>query len=265
MSTFLEHEEHLEQELTGEPIAAPATGSVLLHLGIAALAVAYAVAGGFFHSNNWGGATPGGAIQVNITNTIPLPSDQPPNENVLATEKPSPAPAPPAPKAAPQPVEEQAIPIQGKTEKPKLQPAPKATPSKQPPPKPVDRAQYGEQAANNLPRAVQGQQTITGPVNVKGSDFGSMFPYYIQGIQRKMAANSSMQLVDSRTPKGTRTYILFTIHKDGTLSDIQMDRGSGSPSLDRECLRAAQRVDSFGPLPPAYNGSTVLTSYYCEY
>ena len=102
-------------------------------------------------------------------------------------------------------------------------------------------------------------------MNVKGSDFGSMFPYYIQGIQRKMSANSSMQLVDPRTPKGTRAFILFTIHKDGTLSEIQMDKSSGSPSLDRECLRAAQRVDSFGPLPPAYNGSTVITSYYCEF
>jgi periplasmic protein TonB len=264
MSTLLEGEEHLEQELTGEPIVAPATGSVLLHLGLAAMAFVYAFAGGFFHSNNWGGNTPGGAIQVNITSTIPLPSDQPQNQNVLATEHPSPAPAPPEPKAAPK-IEENTIPIQGKQEKPKLQPAPKSTPSKQPPPKPTNRAQYGEQAANNLPRAIQGTQTITGPVNVKGSDFGSMFPYYIMGIQRKMAANSSMQLVDSRTPKGARAYILFTIHKDGSLSEIQMDRSSGSPSLDRECLRAAQRVDSFGPLPPAYSGSTVLTSYYCEF
>jgi periplasmic protein TonB len=264
MSTLFEGEEHLEQELTGEPIVAPATGSILLHLGLAAMAVVYAVAGGFFHSNNWGGNTPGGAIQVNITNTIPLPSERPPNENVLATETPSPAPAPPAPKAAPK-IDEQAIPIQGKPLKPKPLPAQRSTPNKQPPPPPTNRAQYGEQASNNLPRAIQGQQTITGPVNVKGSDFGSMFPYYIQGIQRKMAANSSMQLVDPRTPKGTRAYILFTIHKDGTLSDIQMDKSSGSPSLDRECLRAAQRVDSFGPLPPSYNGSTVLTSYYCEF
>ncbi|MGA2251715.1 cell envelope integrity protein TolA [Terracidiphilus sp.] len=265
MSNLLESEEHLEQELAGEPFAAPATGSVLLHAGLAALVVVYAVAGGFFHSNNWGGATIGGAIQVNVTNTIPLPNTQPPNENVLATEKPSPAPAPPAPKAAPQ-VDEKAIPIQGKPERLKQQkPAPKATPSKQPPPPPTNRAQYGEQAANNLPRAIQGQQTVNGPVNVKGSDFGSMFPYYIQGIQRKMAASSSMQLVDPRTPKGTKAFILFTIHKDGTLSDVQMDKSSGSPSLDRECLRAAQRVDSFGPLPPAYNGSTVITSYYCEF
>ena len=37
MSSLLEGEERLEQELTGEPVFAPATGSVVLH---AALAVA---------------------------------------------------------------------------------------------------------------------------------------------------------------------------------------------------------------------------------
>jgi periplasmic protein TonB len=30
-------------------------------------------------------------------------------------------------------------------------------------------------------------------------------------------------------------------------------------------LRAVQRVDSYGPLPAAYNGSTLQVSYYCEF
>ncbi len=264
MSNLLEGDEHLERELASEPLAAPATGSVLLHLGLAAFIAVYALASGLFHSNNWGGPAASGAIQVQITSALPLPNDQPPNDNVLATERPSPAPAPPAPKAAPV-VEDQSIPIQGKQEKPKLKPAPKATPAKQPPPKPTTRAEYGEQAANSIPRAMQGSQAVNGPVSVKGSDFGSQFPFYVQAIQRKMASVSSMQLVDPRTPKGTRSYIFFTIHHDGTVSDPQMDHSSGSPSLDRECLRAAQRVDSFGPLPPAYNQSTLRVSYYCEY
>jgi periplasmic protein TonB len=264
MSSLFEGEEHLEQELNGEPIAMPATGSVLLHLGLVAFIAVYALTAGLFHSNNWGGPAASGAIQVQITSALPLPNDQPPNDNVLSTERPSPAPAPPAPKAAPV-VEDKAIPIQGKQAKPLPKPTPKATPARQPPPKPTTRAEYGEQAANSIPRAVQGSQVINGPVSVKGSDFGSEFPFYVQSIQRKMASVSSMQLVDPRTPKGTRSYIFFTIHRDGTVSDAEMDRASGSPSLDRECLRAAQRVDSFGPLPPAYNQSTLRVSYYCEY
>ena len=47
--------------------------------------------------------------------------------------------------------------------------------------------------------------------------------------------------------------MVFTIHRDGSVSDVQMDQSSGSPTLDSSCLRAAQRVDTFGPLPPQYN------------
>lgn len=265
MSSLLEGEERVEQELTGEPLAAPATGSVVLHGALTLAIVLYYVLGGF-HSSLWGGAVAGGAIRVNIVSSaIPLPSDQPPNQNVLATDKPSPAPVLPLPKPAAPVVEEKAIPIQGKQEKPKPKPAPKTPPKQQPPPKQENRAQYGEQAGSSIPRAIQGQTTVTGPVTVNEGDFGTRFAYYIAAIQRKMASNWNKLEVDPRTPKGTRTFIMFTIHRDGTISNVQQERSSGSPTLDRSCLRAAQRVDTFGPLPAQYSPSTVLTSYYCEY
>jgi protein TonB len=94
MNNLLEgDEEQLERELTGEPIVGPSMGSVALHAALTVGIVLYYILGGFFHSNLWGGATAGGAIRVNIVSSaIPLPSDQPQNENVLATDKPSPAP-----------------------------------------------------------------------------------------------------------------------------------------------------------------------------
>ena len=49
------------------------------------------------------------------------------------------------------------------------------------------------------------------------------------------------------------------------MSNLQLDTSSGSPTLDRSCERAVQRVDTFGNLPPAYNQSTLKVSYYCEY
>jgi protein TonB len=264
MSELLEGDERLERELSGEPFKAPAAGSVLLHLGLAGVIVTYYIAGGFFRSNLWGGPSAGGAIRVQITSAIPLPTDQPPNENVLATDKPSPAPAPPAPKAAPV-VDEKAIQIQGKNAKEKPKPTPVTPPKVQQPPVPQNKAQYGEQAANSVPKAIQGQSTVQGPVTVNEGDFGSRFGYYISNIQRKMKTNLNMAAVDPRTPRGTRSYILFTIHRDGTVSDVRLDRSSGVPTLDRECLRGAQRVDTFGPLPQQYLGNTVLTSYYCEF
>jgi protein TonB len=71
--------------------------------------------------------------------------------------------------------------------------------------------------------------------------------------------------VDPRTPKGIRVYLTFTIHKDGSVSGMRLDRSSGSPTLDVSCERGVQRVDTFGNLPPAYNQSTLQVSYYCEY
>lgn len=262
MSELLEGDEQLERELTGEPVVAPATGSVLLHIALAGAVIAYYVIGGFFKSNIWGGSTSGGAIRVQVTSAIPLPSDQPPNQNVLATETPSPAPAPPTPKATER-VDETAIPISGKQTKPKQQAASKTPPRVQQP-TPTNRAQYGEQSANNLPRAIQGTSS-PGPTSVQQGDFGSRFPWYVDSINRKMSLSWNKGEVDTLTPKGARVFLMFTIHRDGSPTNVQIDRSSGSPTLDRSCIRGVQRVDTFGPLPAGYSGSSLNVSYYCEY
>jgi len=262
MSELLEGDERLERELSGEPVAAPATGSILLHMGLAASIAAYYIIGGFFHSNVWGGSSSGGAIRVQVTSAIPLPSDQPPNLNVLATEKPSPAPAMPAPKAAPV-IDDKAIPILGKEKKEKPKPVP-VTPSKVQQPVPQNKAQYGEQAANNLPRAIQGQSS-PGPTSITQGDFGSRFPWYVDGINRKMSTSWNKAEVDPRTPKGARVFLIFTVDKSGAPSKVQLDRSSGSPTLDRSCMRGVQRIDTFGALPGGYTGNTLNVSYYCEF
>lgn len=263
MSMLLEHEEQLERELGGDRVVAPATGSVLLHIAVAGAIVSYYIIGGFFHSNLWGGATNGGAIRVNlVSSAIPLPTDQPPNQQVLATPTPSQAPAPPTPKAT-QKIDETAIPIQGKKEQPKQQTVQRTPPRTVQPP-PDNRAQYGEEQANNLPRAVQGQSS-PGPTSITQGDFGSRFPWYVQQINNKMAQSWNKFEVDPRTPRGARVFLDFTIHRDGSPASVQIEQSSGSPTLDRSCMRGVQRVDTFGPLPPGYNGSTLNVSYYCEY
>ncbi len=265
MSSLLEgNEEHLEQELAGEPFAKPATGSFVLHALLGAAIVLYYVLGGFFHSNIWGGSTAGGAIRVQITSALPLPSDQPVNQNVLATEKPSPAPEIPQPKEQAKALDLTAVPIPGKKEKPKPQPAPK-TPPKQQQVAQDNRARYGEQAGSSMPRAITGQTTTVGPTSISEGDFGSRFPWYVDGINRKMSVNWNKQEVDPRTPHGTRVYVTYTIHRDGTPADVQIDRSSSVPTLDRSCVRGVQRVDTFGNLPSGYNLSTLKVSFYCEY
>jgi protein TonB len=144
MSSSFQIGGHFQEGLAPEPLPKPASGAVLLHFGIVIAIVLYGVIGGYFRHNLWGGAGSGGAIQVNLTASLPLPSDHPPNENVLATEKPSEAPAPPEPKAK-QAEDETAIPILGKPKHPERQET-KQAPQRQTQPTPQNRAQYGEQA-----------------------------------------------------------------------------------------------------------------------
>lgn len=257
----MDHGEHLEQELTPEPIKGPALSSVLLHAGLATGIVLYGVIGGFFHSSLWGNQGMGGAVQVNlVSSALPLPSDQPINQNVLSTETPSQAPAPPTPKAK-QAEDETAIPISGKQKQKEHETAQRTPPRQQP--MPTNRANYGEQAGSNMQRTTQ--SSTGGPANVNNGDFGSRFGWYVDGINRKMAANWYKALVDQNTPRGTRAYIDFTIARDGGVSSVKLERSSGSSTLDSSCLRAAQRADNFGALPPGYNQSSLLVSYYCEY
>lgn len=262
MSSSFQVGGHFQEGLAPEPFAKPAASAILLHCGLVIAIVLYGVLGGLFHGNLWGGSGPGGAIQVNITNTIPLPSDHPPNQNVLATEKPSEAPAPPEPKAKTA-QDDIAIPIQGKPKKPEQQQVQR---SQVKPQEPVsqNKAQYGEQAGTQMQRSTA-QGAAIGPTSVTDANFGSLFGWYVDNINRKMDANGYRALADPHTPHGARSYISFMIARDGSVSQVRLDRSSGSPSWDNTCVRAAQRVDTFGALPGGYRGNNLMVSFYCEY
>ena len=263
MSSAVERADHLERELTPEPLVGPAMGSLVLHGSLVGALLFYGVIGGLLHSNVWGNKGAGGAMQVNlVSDALPLPNNQPVNKNVLTTEKPSQAPAPPAPKTE-KVVDEKAIPILGKPEKPKEQTEQK-TQTHQPVPQ-DNHAQYGEQTGSIIPRNTQPQTASNGPTAVGDADFASMFGWYVDQINRKMGTTWNRTETDPRTPKGSRVFLVFTVHRDGSPTDARLDRSSGSPTLDRSCLRAVQRVDSFGQLPAGYRQNTLMVSYYCEY
>ena len=272
-SLFSEGSANLERELagdlTGEPIARPAFGAILLHIAIAAVLLFYTFLGAFFHHNFWGSPGPTGSIQVSlVSSALPLPADHSNNDNVLATEKPSEAPAPSTPKAQ-QAVDETAIPISGKqqkiTPKKEVQTAPK-TQAHQPPPKQENRAQFGAQAGASMPRATMAQPSASAqPVSVTNGDFGTRFPWYVEGIKRKVSQNWIRGQVDPRTPKGATVQIYFKVNRQGTPSNFRISTASGSPTLDRSCLLATQRVDTFGDLPRDSNDQWLDVTYDCTY
>ena len=244
-------------------MAASVVGSLALHAALFGLVLAWAL--DFFPHNEWGSKGMGSTMQASlVSDALPLPADQPVNKNVLTTDTPSPAPAPPSPMVI-QAVDDKAIPISGKVkQKPEQQKPSSKTQKNQPQPVRDNVAHYGEQSGSIIPRGVQ-QHGNNGPAQVGDSDFQSMFGWYVDQINRKMTASWNRYEVDPRTPKGTRSYLVFTIHRDGSPTDVKLDRSSGSPTLDRSCIRGAQRVDTFGQLPGGYWQSVLKVSYYCEY
>ena len=260
MNSILNSGNHLERELTPEPVAGPAAGALGLHLAVAALLIGYGWMLGLFHHNIWGLPGAGGAMQVNlVSSALPLPADQL-NQNVLATETPSQAPAQPSPKEQHK-VDEAAIPIASKHPQPQQQNL--ARTQLHQPPQPQNRAQYGEQAGSDMPH--QMQPGAIGQTTVGDNSFASLYGWYVDQINRKMSSSWNKYDVDPRTPKGARVYLVFTIHRDGSVSNLRLDQSSGSPTLDKSCQRGVQRVDTFGNLPAAYNQSTLNVGYFCEY
>ena len=263
METLLEGAEQLERELTPDRIAAPAAGSLALHGALFAGLLLYGFLNGFLHRNPWGNPGAGGAIQVSlVSSAIPLPADQPPNNNVLSTETPSQAPAEPTPKAK-QAVDETAIPFSGKQEKLKRENAQK---TQQHQPQPDNRAQFGEQAGSILPRSTMAQPgSASSPVSVTNGDFGSRFGWYVEIIKRKVSQNWNRYEVDPHTAKGAMAEIYFRVNRQGAPSNFKINTASGSPTLDRSCLLATQRVDTFGDLPRESNDQWLDVTYDCTY
>jgi periplasmic protein TonB len=262
-------EMHFDPETVGKPKLGK---SVLLHLGAAAVIYASAFLFNHIHGAEWGNQKTPGAISVTMVTSapaLPLPQEQPASQNVVTTQTPSPAPAPPLPKIAtippPDAIPLHEIHIHKHVTKPKEQPH-RSTRYNAPAPSKPHYAQYGEEAANRMPRTLapthQGPQA---PVTVTGGSNGFNYPWYVGVIQNRVEQNWYIQEVSPGTPNGTKVYVTFKISRDGTPSDIRIAQTSGYSSLDSSALRAVQRVENFGPLPSGYNKSSVSVEYTFTY
>lgn len=250
-----------------EPVAGSWFGSFVLHAALAAVIASSTLYLHLFHENRWGQLSSGTAISATLVSSapsLPLPNTQVTNNDVLATQTPSPAPLPPLPKAKIAP-EENAIPIVAKPEHVKKT-APRATP-KPPkyvqPPKQQHRAAYGEAAPSSIPMSTPGAANKS--VVVQNGDFGSRFGWYVDMIKRTVSQNWYSQLADPNASVGHSVIVTFTVHRDGSVSDPRIAQSSGVPSLDLSAVQAVQRTSAIGPLPAGYTGSSVSVAYTFTY
>lgn len=238
--------------------------SAALHVAVAVAIIGYAWIASGGHGSNWGAGGGGSAMGVTVVSNIPLPANPVQTQNVLATESKGLSKSQPKPAVE----EPQAIPIPAKNAKKKPAPQPSETLRK---PQPVEEANnvvpFGEGGPVSGPYSVFSSGAAKGGFGFTGGggDFGSRFAWYVRVVNQKVSENWLKYEVDPRIQNANRVYLTFDIDRSGRPSHIQIEQSSGVPSLDMSAVRALQRIDTFGPLPPDYPGSKVSVEFWFDY
>ena len=237
-----------------------------LHVGFGVALVIYAWIAGAGHGSNWGGGGGGSAMGATLVSSIPLPANPTETKSVLATESKGLSESKPLAHVE----EPTSIPIPDRVARRKPTPQPTAT-QRKPQPQAVPEANnvvpFGEGGQPSGPYSMFTAGAAKGGFSFSGGggDFGSRFAYYVRGINQRISENWLKYEVDPRIQDANRVYVTFDIDRSGRPSHIQVEQSSGVPSLDGSALRAVERVDSFGPLPPDYSGSKVGVEFWFDY
>ena len=239
-----------------------------LHVGITVGLLVYSAV--FYHTSGegWGAGGGGEAMGATLVSTVPLPANPAQTQNVLANE--SKGITHSEPKV--QEKEPDAIDIQGKNAKikpPKKQETvTKKNAKPEPEPEPEsNQVAFGEGGPVSGPygsfsaAGAKGGFGITGG----GGDFGTKYAWYVHVIQQKVSENWMKYEVDPRITSAQRVYITFDVARDGHPMNVRIEQSSGVPSLDVSAVRALQRIDTFGGLPPDYPGSKISVEYWFDY
>jgi protein TonB len=251
----------LEHDRWGRALA----WSVGLHVGITAGLLIYTALLAAPSGGGWGAGGGGDAIGATLVSTVPLPAKPADAQNVLANESKG------LTKSQPKPEEKEpdAIAIQGKNTKIKPKKVETAS-AKKPQPEPeeeTNQVAFGEGGPVSGPYGTFSAGGAKGGFGFTGGggDFGTRFAWYVQGVQRKVSENWLKYEIDPKISTAQRVYITFDIGRDGHPMNAQVEQSSGVPSLDISAVRAIQRIDTFGALPPEYSGGKVSVEFWFDF
>ena len=240
--------------------------SLGLHVGITVLLLIYSAV--FYHTSGetWGSGGGGDAIGATLVSTVPLAVSPSQTQNVLANQSKGLTQSQPK-------IEEKApdaIDIQGKNAKikPKKKQITESKEKAQPAPEPEDnQVAFGEGGPVGGPYGTFSAAGAKGGFGITGGggDFGTKYSWYVHVIQQKVSENWLKYEVDPRITSAQRVYITFDVARDGHPMNVQVEQSSGVPSLDISAVRALQRIDTFGPLPPDYSGNKISVEFWFDY
>jgi TonB family protein len=257
--------------------------SVILHcaLGVAVVLSAYFSRPG----ENWG--SPGGSVTVGLVGNVPAiplprPEVESPNrvvDNTKGLYKAEPKPPDLAKDAVPIPkFLHNQVP---KIKKPKEEASEMAPPRKyvtrpskvleNKAPPPPNAVPYGAGGAPTVPTTsfAMGNQGATAAGmsfgGTQGGDFASRFSWYVQAVQRRISSNWLESTIDPSVAYAPRVIVTFTILRNGTITNIQLQQRSNVYSVDSSAYRAVQNSSPLQPLPGAYSGSEVNVQFWFDF
>jgi protein TonB len=251
---------YFEHERWGRALA----WSAGVHVGTAILLLVYITFVPRGSGTEWGSGGGGDAIGATLVSTVPLATAQ--GHNVLANESKGVTQSEPKIEQK----EPDAIEIAGKNKKikPKKKQITESKANPLPAPEPEDnQVAFGEGGPVSGPYGTFSAAGAKGGFGITGGggDFGTKYAWYVHVIQQKVSENWLKYEVDPRITSAQRVYITFDVARDGHPSNIRIEQSSGVPSLDISAVRALQRIDTFGPLPPDYSGSKISVEYWFDY
>ncbi len=251
--------------------------SVGLH-GLLALAVT-AVAMYAPKTENWGSPGAGNAVPVGMVRSvpgIPLPRPETTTNSRVVDETHALYKAP----APPKPIEK----TTNALEIPKFEKEKRAKPPQHlsrlledktpPPPNAVPEKNAG--GAPSLPYAaptqVPGQFTMgaatPGGLAFTGagaSDFGSRYGWFVDAVRNRISSNWLQSSIDPSIRFAPRAVVTFTILRDGSITNIQIMKSSGYPSVDDSARRAILSSSPVSRLPNDFFGSTVNVEFWFDF
>jgi TonB family protein len=185
----------------------------------------------------------------------PKPEPPPPKEEPPAPPRSADAPVLPRPQAPPKPPPKPAKPEKPKPEPPDNRVDPTTQPKFVPPPRDLLAKRLAASAPSPQPAAPPGAAkgsaagtVAVGALTVTAVNQDFPYNYYFAQIQSRIEATWT------RSPVGNDAHavVSFTIHADGSISDLRVRESSGFDTFDLAALRAVQNAAPFAPLPRAY-------------
>ena len=254
---------YFEHERWGRALA----WSAGLHVGLTGLLLLYSAFVYRTSGDTWGTGGGGEAIGATLVSTVPLPANPAQTQNVLANESKGLTQSQPKIQEEKEP---DAVEIQGKNTKIKPKKKQETISKEKPKPAPeeeTNQVAFGEGGPVSGPYGTFSAAGAKGGfgINGGGGDFGTKYGWYVRVIQQKVSENWLKYEVDPRITSAQRVYITFDVARDGHPMNVQVEQSSGVPSLDISAVRALQRIDTFGPLPPDYSGNKISVEYWFDY